>query len=65
MAATRVRSLSTLVTRSSGRGSHLGTKVVYGHDGEVEWVDIESGEVTETGQRNEEPAWFGNDKLIV
>ncbi len=47
------------------RVSPDGTKVVYGHDGEVEWVDIESGEVTETGQRNEEPAWFGNDKLIV
>ena len=41
------------------------TKVVYGHDAEVEWVDIETGEVTATGQRNEEPAWYGNDKLIV
>jgi Tol biopolymer transport system component len=47
------------------RVSPDGTKVVYGHDGAVEWVDIASGEITTTGQRNEEPAWFGNDKLIV
>jgi Tol biopolymer transport system component len=47
------------------RVSPDGTKVVYGHDGEVEWVDIESGAVTATGQLNEEPAWYGNDKLIV
>ena len=47
------------------RVSPDGTKVAYGHDGEVEWVDIESGEVTATGQLNDEPAWFGNDELIV
>ena len=47
------------------RVSPDGTKVVYGHDGNVEWVDIESGEVTTTGQISEEPAWYGDDKLIV
>jgi Tol biopolymer transport system component len=47
------------------RVSPDGTKIVYGHNGEVEWVDIESGEVTATDEFNEEPAWFGNDTLIV
>lgn len=41
------------------------TKIAYGHDGKVEWVDLESGEVTTTEAHSEEPAWFGNDKLIV
>ena len=47
------------------RVSPDGTKVAYGHDGKVEWVDIRSGEVTTTDELSEEPAWFGNDKLIV
>ena len=47
------------------RVSPDGTKVAYGHDGKVEWVDIESAEVTTTEAHSEEPAWYGNDKLIV
>ena len=47
------------------RVSPDGTKVAYGHDGKVEWVDIESGQVTTTDRVSEEPAWFGNDTLIV
>jgi Tol biopolymer transport system component len=47
------------------RVSPDGTKVTYGHDGTVEWVGIESGKVTTTEELNEEPAWYGNDKLIV
>ena len=47
------------------RVSPDGTKVAYGHDGKVEWVDIESGDVATTDELSEEPAWFGNDQLIV
>jgi Tol biopolymer transport system component len=47
------------------RVSPDGSKVVYGHDGKVEWVDIESGKVTTTEELSDEPAWYGNDKLIV
>jgi hypothetical protein len=52
------------------RVSPDGTTVAFGHDGEVEIVDIDgccatggSGEAT--GEFSDEPAWFGNDTLIV
>jgi Tol biopolymer transport system component len=47
------------------RVSPDGTKVAYSLDLGVEWVDIESGAVTATGQLTEYPTWYGNDKLIV
>jgi hypothetical protein len=52
------------------RVSPDGTHVAYGHDGEAEIVAVDgccatggSGETT--GELSEEPAWFGNDTLIV
>jgi len=47
------------------RVSPDGTKVAYGHDGKVEWVDIESGEISTTEEFSEEPAWYGNETLIA
>jgi Tol biopolymer transport system component len=47
------------------RVSPDGTKVAYGHDTKAEWIDIASGEVTTTDWFSEEPAWYGNDTLIV
>ena len=47
------------------RVSPDGTKVAYGHDGNAAWVDIESGDVTTTDELSEDPAWYGNEKLIV
>jgi Tol biopolymer transport system component len=42
-----------------------GSTVAYGHDGEVEIVDIATGEVTAFDEFADEPAWYGNDMLIV
>jgi Tol biopolymer transport system component len=47
------------------RVSPDGTKVAYGHDTKAEWIDIATGEVTTTDEFSEEPAWYGNDTLIV
>lgn len=47
------------------RVSPDGSKVTYGHDTKAEWIDIATGEVTTTDEFTEEPAWYGNDMLIV
>lgn len=47
------------------RVSPDGTKVAYGHDAKAEWIEIATGEVTMTDEFTEEPAWYGNDMLIV
>lgn len=66
----RLRGARPLVERPGAsftwpRVSPDGTKVVYGHGGKVEWVDIESGEVSRTEEFSEEPAWYGNETLIA
>jgi hypothetical protein len=47
------------------RVSPDGTRVAYGHGGKVEWVDVESGEISTTEEFSEEPAWYGDDTLIA
>jgi hypothetical protein len=47
------------------RVSPDGTMVAYGHGGEAEIVAISGGKAEATNQLSEEPAWFGNDTLIV
>jgi len=49
------------------RVSPDGTMVAYTNDGEVEIVDVASGEVTtlDASTTDEEVAWYGNDTLIV
>ena len=46
------------------RVSPDGMQVAYGHDGEAEVVAITGGRAKATGV-SEEPAWYGNDTLIV
>jgi hypothetical protein len=55
---------------TSPRVSPDGTTVAYGHDGEAEILVIDGccatgGRGDPTGEFSEEPAWFGNDTLIV
>jgi Tol biopolymer transport system component len=55
---------------TSPRVSPDGTTVAYGHDGEAEILVIDGccatgGRGDPTGELSEEPAWFGNDTLIV
>jgi hypothetical protein len=51
---------------SGPRVSPDGTQVAYGHDGEVEVAAIDgTGSGETTGEFADEPAWFGNDTLIV
>ncbi|HYJ61200.1 MAG TPA: hypothetical protein VE032_07030 [Actinomycetota bacterium] len=42
-----------------------GTTVAYGNAGDVEIVDVASGEVTSLDASGDGPAWYGNDTLIV
>jgi hypothetical protein len=48
------------------RVSPDGARVAFGDEaGRAIVFDLFTGEVTETGQFSEEPAWYGNDTLIV
>lgn len=47
------------------RVSPDGTMVAYGNERKAEIVDIATGEVTSFDVFSEEPAWYGNDTLIV
>lgn len=48
------------------RVSPDGTMMMYGNGGDVEIVDIATGDVTTLDAPSEpEPAWYGNDTLIV